>query len=53
MKALKYQILQGQSEDGQPILIEKTMTWSEANEGIAKAEAYNGMFSIEDDGNFE
>lgn len=53
MKVLKYQILQGRSEDGQPILIEKTMTWSEANEVIAKAEAYNGMYSIEDDGNLE
>lgn len=53
MKVLKYQILQGQSEDGHPILLEKTMTWSDANEAIAKAEAYNGMYSIEDDGNLE
>lgn len=26
------------------------MTWSEANEEIAKREAYNGEYTIEDDG---
>lgn len=28
----------------------KTMPWSEANEEIAKKEAYNGEYTIEDDG---
>lgn len=27
-----------------------TLGWSEANEKIAKAEAYNGEYTIEDDG---
>ena len=27
-----------------------TMTWNEANEEIAKREAYNGEYTIEDDG---
>ena len=27
------------------------MPWSEANEAIAKAEAHNGEYTIEDDGN--
>lgn len=27
-----------------------SMTWSEANEEIAKREAYNGEYTIEDDG---
>ena len=26
------------------------MTWSEKNEKIAKAEAYNGEYTVEDDG---
>lgn len=30
--------------------ITKTITWSEANEEIAKKEAYNGEYTIEDDG---
>ena len=32
------------------IILDKTMSWSEANEEIAKAEAYNGEYTIEDDG---
>lgn len=31
-------------------LLEKSMPYSEANEEIAKAEAYNGEYTIEDDG---
>lgn len=34
---------------GQP-LTEKALDWSEANEEIAKKEAYNGEYIIEDDG---
>lgn len=50
MKILKYSFLQSISHDGTPILIEKAMKWSEANESVAKAEAYNGEYTIEDDG---
>jgi hypothetical protein len=32
------------------ILYPVTMGWSEANEEIAKREAYNGEYTIEDDG---
>lgn len=32
------------------ILSKVEMPWSEANEEIAKAEAYNGEYTIEDDG---
>lgn len=53
MKYLKYNLLQGMTEDGKPIWIEKKISWSDANEAIAKAEAYNGIYSIEDDGNLE
>lgn len=30
--------------------LQVTMTWNEANEEIAKKEAYNGEYTIEDDG---
>ncbi len=49
MKFLVYNILQGEDENG-AVLSEKQMGWSEANEEIAKAEAYNGEYTIEDDG---
>lgn len=32
------------------LLAKVEMPWSEANEEIAKAEAYNGEYTIEDDG---
>lgn len=31
-------------------LLPVKMPWSEANEAIAKAEAYNGEYTVEDDG---
>ena len=37
----------------QQVLSAVTMTWSEANEEIAKQEAYNGEYTIEDDGTVE
>ena len=40
MKIIKYLF------NGNPV----EMTWSEANEEIAKAEAYNGEYEIFDDG---
>ena len=57
MKVIKYQFLSGEINQGTeeepvmgPYLIGKTIPYSEANEGIAKGEAYNGEYTIEDDG---
>lgn len=57
MKIIKYKFLSAEINCGteeQPavdqIILDKTMTWSEANEEIVKAEAYNGEYTIEDDG---
>ena len=56
MKVLKYRLCtevnHGTEEqpDIQQIFSEVTMGWSEANEEIAKREAYNGEYNIEDDG---
>ena len=44
MKIIKYKLPVGES------LYAVEMTWSEANEEIAKREAYNGEYTIEDDG---
>ena len=48
MKVIKYQICT-QAEDT-TILSFVTMDWNETNEEIAKREAYNGEYTIEDDG---
>lgn len=50
MKMLVYKLFQSEDENG-VILSDVNMEWSEANEEIAKAEAYNGKYTIEDDGN--
>lgn len=56
MKVLKYRLMtevnHGTEEqpDIQQIFSDVSMGWSEANEEIAKAEAYNGEYTIEDDG---
>lgn len=46
MKIIKYKLLQ--SVDG--VAVDKVLPFSEANEEIAKVEAYNGEYTIEDDG---
>lgn len=48
MKILKYNLctIVGDKEVLSPV----SMGWNEANEAIAKAEAYNGEYIIEDDG---
>ena len=56
MKILKYNICTrvNHGTDEKPeieeILSPVEMGWSEANEEIAKREAYNGEYTIEDDG---
>jgi hypothetical protein len=56
VKVLKYNLCtkvnSGTEENPQieEILSPVTMGWNEANEEIAKREAYNGEYTIEDDG---
>ena len=57
MKIIKYKFLSAEINHGteeQPsmeqIFLEKTLGWSEDNEEIAKREAHNGEYTIEDDG---
>lgn len=56
MKVIKYQLCtevnHGTEDkpDIQQVFSAVTLGWSEANEKIAKAEAYNGEYTIEDDG---
>lgn len=56
MKFLKYRLMTevnyGTEEqpDIQQILSAVTLGWSKANEELAKREAYNGEYTIEDDG---
>lgn len=56
MKRIKYKFLSAEINHGteenpdiELILLEKSMTWNEANEEIARREAYNGEYTIEDD----
>lgn len=56
MKIIKYNLCtkvnHGTEEEPvwEEILSPVTMGWNEANEEIAKREAYNGEYTIEDDG---
>ena len=57
MKIIKYKFLSCEINHGteenpdiEQIFLEKSMGWNEVNEEIAKAEAYNGEYTIEDDG---
>ena len=50
MKWIRYKFLSAEVNPGEQAFIDKSMTWSEANEEIAKSEAYNGEYTIEDDG---
>ena len=47
-KIIKYNLCN--AVEGEEILFPVTMGWSEANEEIAKREAHNGEYTIEDDG---
>ena len=57
MRLISYKFLAAEINHGteeepniEQIFRDKSMTWSEANEEIAKKEAYNGEYTIEDDG---
>lgn len=57
MKIIKYKFLSAEINHGteenpniEQIILDKSMGWNEANEEIAKREAYNGEYTIEDDG---
>lgn len=56
MKIIKYQLCteinRGTKEQPniEQVFSEVSLGWSEANEKIAKSEAYNGEYTIEDDG---
>ena len=57
MKIIKYKFLSAEINHGteenpnmEQIFLNKSMPWSEANEEIAKREAHNGEYTIEDDG---
>lgn len=56
MKIIKYQLCTevNHGTEKQPnieqVFSEVSLGWSEANEEIAKSEAYNGEYTIEDDG---
>ena len=56
MKIIKYQLCtevnRGTEEHPniEQVFYEVSLGWSEGNEKIAKAEAYNGEYTIEDDG---
>lgn len=56
-KVIKYNFLSCEVNHGteenpvmEQIFINKSISWSETNEEIAKREAYNGEYTIEDDG---
>jgi hypothetical protein len=56
-KVIKYKFLSCEVNNGteenphiEQIFLDKTMGWNEANEEIAKREAYNGEYEIYDDG---
>lgn len=49
MKKIKYELYQRTKENGEVITIPKEIPWSEANEAIARREAY-GEPEIYDDG---
>ena len=56
MKVIKYQLCTEVNQrteekpDIQQIFSDVSMGWNEVNEEIAKREAYNGEYTIEDDG---
>lgn len=50
MQVIKYNLLQGNDENGTEILLGVSIGYSESNLAIAQREAHNGEYTIEDDG---
>ena len=54
MKRIKFKLLQNEdavkSDGAEPVFVLNSKPYSDTNEQIAKAEAYNGEYTIEDDG---
>jgi hypothetical protein len=57
MKWIKYKFLATrvnnateEDPEWEDVVIKKEVSWNEINEAIAKAEAHNGEYTIEDDG---
>lgn len=57
MKIIKYKFLSCEVNHGteeepniEQIFLNKSMSWNEGNEETAKREAYNGEYTVEDDG---
>ena len=57
MKRIKYKFLSCEINQGteefpniEQVYLDKSVLWNEEAEEIAKAEAYNGEYTIEDDG---
>jgi hypothetical protein len=49
MKMIKYRrLIAEESPNEEQIFLEKLMPWNEANEEVAKREAYNGLYIIEE-----
>lgn len=60
MKTIKYKFLSAEINHGteekpqiEQVFLNKSMSWSPTNEEIAKCEAYNGEYNIEDDSEVE
>ena len=56
-KIIKYKFLSSEINNGteenpviEQLFLDKSMNWNETNEECAKQEAYNGEYTIEDDG---
>jgi hypothetical protein len=49
MKWIKYQVVNGTKEDGNPLLVIKKVEYNETNLRIAQSEAYAGAYKIEKD----
>ena len=50
MKAIKYQYLSAVLDNDELFFVGKEIPYSGENEEVAKAEAYNGEYTIEDNG---
>lgn len=53
MKKIKYEFLQFIDPTGVPVLSSVMLGYSESNLAIAEKEAYNGEYTVEDDGHPE